>query len=255
MRQVDGELRRGGPTGVFGQSRRAAVAALLVTNVVPLVGVVAFGWSVQTLLLLYWLESGVVGAYNVPKIRRAHGAETESSRNKALRLKSNGSSVSLPDAPATVPETPTPRPETRCVARFFLGHYGIFWVVHGLFVVALPLFAGGAGRVGLGDVPTLAFATLAAVVSHGVSYRENYLRDGEWRHVSPGERLSAPYGRVLVMHLTIVVGAFVVSAVGTSVAALVVMVVVKTALDLRAHLREHEREGQSGREGEASVGD
>lgn len=255
MRQVDGELRRLRRTGVFGQSRRVAVAALLATNAVPLVGVVAFGWSVQTLLLLYWLESGVVGAYNVPKIRRAHGGETETSRKRALRLKSNGSTVSLPDAPAAVPDTPTTRPETRRVARFFLGHYGIFWVVHGLFVVALPLFADGAGRVGLGDVPTLALATLAAVVSHGVSYRENYLRDGEWKRVSPGERLYAPYGRVLVMHLTIVVGAFVVSATGASVAALVVMVVVKTALDLRAHLREHEREGQTGPGSDASVAD
>ncbi|MFC7227641.1 DUF6498-containing protein [Salinirubellus salinus] len=239
--------------GWLGRSRRAAVLALLATNAVPLLGVVIFGWSVQTLLVLYWLESGVVGAFNVPKVRRAHGAETAASRKRALRLKSNGSTVSLPEAPATVPDEPVPRPETRRVARFFLGHYGGFWLVHGAFVFLVPLFAGGAGRLGVADLPTLVFATLAAVVSHGVSYRENYLAAGAWRRVSPGERLYAPYGRVLVMHLTIVVGAFVVSAAGTSVAALVVMVLVKTALDLRAHLREHEREGRRSSEGERPV--
>ena len=244
-----------GLPGGLARSRRTAVLALLATNAVPLVGVIAFGWSVQTLLLLYWLESGVVGAYNVPKIRRAHGAESEASRERARRLKSNGTTVTLPDAPATVPDTPTPRPETRRVARFFLGHYGLFWLVHGAFVVALPLFAGGAGRVGVADLPTLLVATGAAVVSHGVSYRGTYLRDGEWRRVSPGERLYAPYGRVLVMHLTVVVGGIVVSATGTGVASLVVMVLVKTAIDLRAHLREHEREGQRGPGSEVSAAD
>jgi hypothetical protein len=56
-----------------GRSRRAALVALLATNAVPLIGVLGFGWSVQTLLVLYWLESAVVGAFNVPKRRRAHG--------------------------------------------------------------------------------------------------------------------------------------------------------------------------------------
>ena len=227
-----------------GRSRRAAVVALLATNVVPLVGVLGFGWSVQTLLVLYWLESAVVGAFNVPKIRRAHGAETAASRERARRLKSNGTTVTLPDGPASVPERPVVRPETRGVARFFLGHYGVFWLAHGAFVLAIPLFTGDGGGVGVADLPTLALATGAAVVSHGVSYRENYLADGEWRRVSPGERLYAPYGRVLVMHLTVVLGAFVVSATGAGVGALVVMVVVKTVLDLRAHLREHASDGR-----------
>ena len=127
--------------------------------------------------------------------------------------------------------------------------------MHGASVFTLPLFAAGTGRVGGADAPTLVLAAAAAVVSHGVSYRENYLRDGEWRRVSPGERLSAPYGRVLVMHLTIVVGASVVSATGTGVASLVVMVLVKTAIDLRAHLREHARERKPGPEGDVSAVD
>ena len=50
-----------------------AVAALVGANLLPLAGVVWWDWSVFEVLLLYWLESGVVGALNVPKILLAGG--------------------------------------------------------------------------------------------------------------------------------------------------------------------------------------
>jgi hypothetical protein len=238
----------GGVAGLpprIARSRRAAIVALVAANAVPLLGVLLLDWSMQGLLLVYWLESGVVGAFNIPKILYAHGPETPETRSKAKRLKSNGSTVRLPDAPGEVPEAPVRRPENRPIVRFFLFHYGGFWAVHGLFVGVLPAFAGGAGAVGLAELPTLALGAGAAAVSHGVSYRRNYIDDAEWRTASPGGRLYAPYDRVLVMHLTIVVGAFAVSFLGTPAGALAVMVLVKTAIDLRAHLREHDREKPS----------
>lgn len=237
--------RARGPPGLpsrLARSRRGALVALLAANAVPLLGVVLLGWSMQGLLLVYWLESAVIGAFNVPKILYAHGAETAETRSKARRLKSNGRTVTLPDAPERMPEEPTRRPENWPVARFFLGHYGVFWAVHGVFVGLLPAFANGGGFVGVSEFATLALAAGAAAVSHGVSFERNYLDDGEWRTVSPGGRLYAPYDRVLVMHLTVVLGAFAVSFLGTPAGALVVMVLVKTALDVRAHLREHGRE-------------
>ena len=59
---------------------------------------------------------------------------------------------------------------------------------------------------------------------------------------TPGERLNAPYSRVMVLHVTIVLGAFAITFVGAPIAALVVMVVVNLGIDLAAHLREHDRE-------------
>jgi hypothetical protein len=228
-----------------GRSRNAALAALFVSNLVPLAGVLAFGWSVQAILVVYWLESAIVGLLNVPKIRRAHGAETPKTRERAMRLKSNGATVTLPPAPDSVPAQPVTRPETRPVVRFFLGHYGMFWFVHGVFIAVVPGVTGG-GFLDPSLLPTLALGAGAAAVSHYVSYRRNYLTDGEWRTASPGGRMYAPYDRVLVMHLAVVLGAFAVSSVGEPVGALVVMVLVKTALDLRAHLREHGRDKRGG---------
>ncbi|MEO8208348.1 MAG: DUF6498-containing protein, partial [Chloroflexota bacterium] len=85
------------------------VISLLVANLIPLVGVVAWGWDLWTLLALYWAENGVIGAYNVLKILLARG-------------QSSG-----PMAAAGVSRVAT--------AAFFSVHYGIFWFVHGMFVL------------------------------------------------------------------------------------------------------------------------
>jgi hypothetical protein len=49
----------------------------------------------------------------------------------------------------------------------------------------------------------------------------------------------APYSRLMVLHMTIIFGAFLSAMVGTSIGALIVLVVLKTALDVGFHLREH----------------
>ena len=49
------------------------------------------------------------------------------------------------------------------------------------------------------------------------------------------------YGRVVVLHVTIVAGAGLVGAFGTPFAALVLLVGLKTVIDLVLHLREHRR--------------
>ena len=50
-----------------------AVVALIVANLVPLIGVLFLGWSVWNILIVYWLENGIVGAFNVLKMATAQG--------------------------------------------------------------------------------------------------------------------------------------------------------------------------------------
>ena len=54
-------------------SSRSAIA-LIVANAIPLVGVAFFGWSLWTILVLYWVENGIVGFWTVPKILLARGS-------------------------------------------------------------------------------------------------------------------------------------------------------------------------------------
>jgi hypothetical protein len=58
------------------RSDRVTIVGLLVANVVPPVGVVSYGWRIYSLLVIYWVESGVVGLVIVGKIKRTVGPRT-----------------------------------------------------------------------------------------------------------------------------------------------------------------------------------
>jgi hypothetical protein len=222
VRLVDGYRRT--------TASRTAIA-LVIANAIPLAGVLFFGWSLWTLLVLYWVENGVVGAWNVPRILLAGGATS-----------------------AAIMRLP--------VAVFFVFHYGLFWFVHGTFVFLLPAFFGGGiiathvpqtdpfGMLIVGDAPTaggfgeivwssVAIGAIALVLSHGASFFLNYLGRGEYLRTTALAQMGAVYGRVVVLHLTILFGAFAIVFLGAPVLLLVVMVVAKTLFDLGLHLRQH----------------
>lgn len=208
-----------------------AVVALVVANLIPLLGVLFLGWNVWVILLLYWLENGVVGGFNVLKILRAEGAETGDTRFLV-----NGRPASSMGKFSLIP--------------FFCIHYGMFWVVHGVFVLTLPVFgaigADGGGAPGAlegAQALTIGFALIALTVSHGVSYWFNYIGRGEYRRATPSGQMFAPYGRLVVLHITIIFGALAISLTGAPEAALVILVVLKIVLDLGLHLAEHRPRG------------
>jgi hypothetical protein len=143
---------------------------------------------------------------------------------------------------------------------FFIVHYGIFWLVHGVFVFTLPLFFGGGflsnvtplldesgspfdvSVVQIGpDLSAVAWGAVGLAISHVSSFLINFVGRGEYQRVSAARQMFAPYGRLVVLHLTILFGAFVSLAIGSPVGAIVVLVLLKTILDLGLHLREHDR--------------
>jgi hypothetical protein len=212
-----------------------AVAALVVANAIPLFGVLFLGWNVWTILTIYWLENGVVGVFNVLKMARAEGT---------LPV---GTGVA-----ATVNGRPIVGSGKRVLIPFFVVHYGVFWVVHGIFILTLPMFmafGGGGffdegapseGGAGIASDPGgVALVLLGLFISHGISYRFNYIGRGEYLRTSVVKQMGAPYGRLVVLHLTIIVGGMAIAFTGAPAAAVLLLVVLKTALDLGLHLAEH----------------
>jgi hypothetical protein len=53
--------------------------------------------------------------------------------------------------------------------------------------------------------------------------------------------MGSVYGRVVILHVTILGSAFLIGLLGTPLAALVLLIVLKTILDVALHLREHQR--------------
>lgn len=207
-----------------------AVVALVAANLVPLVGALFLGWNVWTILIIYWLENGIVGAFNVLKMLRAQGTASTGSANWTV----NGRPAASMSRAALVP--------------FFVMHYGMFWLVHGLFVLIMPVFGGLAADGTSGpdmtegmSIWTILFAAVALAISHAVSFWSNYLRGGEYRRVSPASQMFAPYGRLVALHVTIILGAMAVSITGAPAAALAILVALKIVLDVGFHLAEHRR--------------
>jgi hypothetical protein len=53
--------------------------------------------------------------------------------------------------------------------------------------------------------------------------------------------MSEPYKRIIVMHMTIIIGGFLTMLLRTPAAAVLLLIIFKTAADLHAHRREHAR--------------
>ncbi len=236
-------------------SSTTSVVLLVAFNLLPLAGVLFWSWNVATLLVLYWVENGIVGLLNVPKMLLASGPDEPPTREIDVRG----------IGPVTVPRRGMV--DKAGLIPFFLIHYGIFWVVHGVFVFTLPMiaairsnpdsppggldpgFPGGLGSsvdvfqgapVGP-DLSAVALAAVGLAISHGASFLINYVGKGEYRRVSTAKQMFAPYGRLVILHLTILFGAFVSLTIGSPIGAIIVLVILKTIVDLQLHLREHGR--------------
>jgi hypothetical protein len=203
---------------------------LIAANTIPVWGVLFLGWDAFYIVILYWAENLAVGFYNILKIAFARVPRPIEHLGKLFLI------------------------------PFFIIHYGGFMAVHGLFV--LILFKKGGGEPLRGNpwpcflvfvqmllnvikqaysvmtVP-MKYALAGLFFSHGVSFVNNFLLKREFASARPDKLMGSPYSRIVVMHIAIIVGAFLTFAVGSPVALLVVLIVLKTLLDVKLHLRAH----------------
>ena len=190
---------------------------LVAANLVPLAGVLLWGWDVFPLLLLFWMENVVIGVLNVAKMLSADPHDAALWAGKLF------------------------------IVPFFCVHYGMFTAGHG--ALLLSLFGGKSYPVS-GFSPLepalraaadyelwLPIAVLAG--SHVFSFFWNYFHRGEFRRARVIELMVKPYGRIIVLHVTIILGGFGAMALGSPIWALLLLLALKIGLDLRAHVKEH----------------
>ena len=131
------------------------------------------------------------------------------------------------------------------LAPFFCVHFGIFMVVHGVFVALAGLGSLPddqpltiAPRLAL-EEPQILYFLLGTTASHGWSTLRHHFLAGERHQHGPQHFMTQPYGRVVVMHMAILFGAFASILVGSGTPVLILLVILKTALDWRAHKKAH----------------
>ena len=192
--------------------------ALIAANLVPIIGVIFYGWSLFEMLYLYLLESAVIGIYNVPKLAMVR------------------------------------TPVRRRVRSIFASLYVLGVLIGAEFLVLAGLFGGPGetmlvnGRIGIEalkvftrhpDVVIVALAT--PFVSHGISFYLNFLGKKEYLKTTLEEQQSAPFRRVFVMHITLILATFLLllSKLGSLTPILVLLGFLKMAFDANAHTKEH----------------
>lgn len=211
--------------------------ALLLANLIPLFGVLYLDWDVGGIIVLYWAENLIIGLYTILKMLVAEGA---SAFGQIL---------------------------------FFSLHYGGFCGVHGLFVVKLTEFAGidpvaepalsWPGPLVLLEKfyhlidSVLAAAPagylwvlLAMTLSHGVSFLLLFIGQGEYRQTTASRLMRAPYKRIAILHITIILGAVLVVRLNSPLGLLLALVALKIAMDIMLHNRSHRKAAATDRKTE-----
>ncbi len=207
------------------------LVALVIVNTLPIAGVLIWDWDAFSIVLLYWAENLVIGFYNVLKMAC----------------------------------TCVPHPmhlSKLFMIPFFILHYGGFVGGHGFFILILFHEKSADPLSGAADswpcifnflqlllnvigemvriLPANMFYAIAGLfVSHGISFAYHYCYQGEFRQRSLEQLMVEPYGRIVVMHIAIIAGAFLTMSIGSPVGVLIMLVLLKTIFDIKLHLREH----------------
>lgn len=181
-----------------------ALIVLVVTNLVPVVGVIWLGWDAGAILVLYWLETVIIGLLNIPKIWACEGHI--------------GTKIFL-----------TP---------FFAVHFGGFCLGHAAFLGAM--FGAEDDLKSLLMGGPLLWTGLTFFISHFVSMMVNFFGKKEYVGRQANAQMFFPYGRVVIMHVTIIIGGGLVMALGQPLAALIFLIGLKLLFDIIAHRMEHE---------------
>lgn len=194
-----------------------ALASLVAANLAPVFGVLFLGWKAGDIVVLYWVETLIVIVFT--RLRMAHlPRDWDHYEEGEHRLRRNG----------------VVRPP-REVPGFFLFFYGMFWTVLGFFLLMFTATIMSHNWISFGA------GIGALVISHGISFRVNYIGQREYENTSLGRLFNLPMRRVLFLHAftyIFILLASMIQAVNVHFA-LPVFVVLKTIGDVYAHLKEH----------------
>lgn len=184
-----------------------AQIALIVANLVPVVGVLFFDWSLFLILFLYWVETGIVGFFNIFRIAKSQGPFPTLKGTNFEKFDEKLKKALLQDDAPSIKQIY--RVIRMVLIPFFLMHYGIFNTVHVVFIVVLFAPDEFASSTFFGvEAGSFLVALAGLFASHFISYKQNYIGNEEYKHINPLQQMFKPYKRIVLLHLFIIASAF-----------------------------------------------
>ncbi|MBJ7485431.1 DUF6498-containing protein [Brevundimonas sp.] len=197
-----------------------SAAFVVLGNLIPILGVVFLGWNAVQILLLYWCETVIIGVFTLPRILSAQAVLPTTPSEPG----SGGYQIPL--------DTLKGR---SLLAIFFVVHYGIFCLAHAFFATGMLTGFDPGWRDLWRETLTnrdvlIAVAGIAAIQI--VLQVKDWWLSGLWRRSDPGTEMMRPYGRVLVMHMTVILGFWMVGGMGAPVGAVFTLCLVKAVAEI-----------------------
>lgn len=221
--------------------KNIALTFNILANVIPLWGVLFWGWHPVLILFIYWQEAVIVGLYNIPKILLAKITKklTEEQKQEILE-KVSSTKLDQKDREVMV-DIISGEPNLTLMkgklvfVLFFIIHYSLF-------------LKGTHSLVGLvdswfGSIEKLVFlnvALISFIISHGISFWLNYYNNEEYKRIGMSQQMLIPYKRLGILFVTIIFGVMLSVVTGTSNSLIIVFVVLKIVIDLWLHKHSHE---------------
>ncbi len=176
-----------------------SVVLMVMGNLIPLVGVIFWGWTVASVLVLYWVETVIIGLMNVPRIM----ATKDSFRLKLF------------------------------ISLFFMVHFGGFCWGHAFFLK--QSFNAGPEFDALlnfrQEMSPLVISAAAFFASHLFGLIRSFFGPIKYKDRAANLQMFTPYGRIIIMQFTVLVGGGLVMLLGSPIAAIIFLILLKTGLD------------------------
>jgi Family of unknown function (DUF6498) len=193
-------------------------------DLMPVIAVLAFGWGATPLVALYWLENLVIGAFTL--LRMLASALTSGAKAAMVLF----------------------------MAPFFTVHYGMFCYGHGVFLYAFAnagsAAAGMPGPFGLAHwalatAPELLWFVAAIGAVSVLYFAIDFVGRGEVRTANPGTEMFSPYGRIVTLHVAIILGAGLAFALDQPLLGVLLLILIRVAFGVvLTVLRRRRRDGR-----------
>ncbi len=199
---------------LFARTYRDPMAWLtLLVDLLPIIAVVFFGWKAVPLVALYWLENLIIGAFTIFRMLGTIAANA----------------LNIPIALFMVP--------------FFTVHYGMFCFGHGVFLSAFaggevgntaPGFNGMQSLVdwALGTGPYMLWFVGAIILVNAVFYLVDFIGRGDYRTTQLPAEMFAPYGRIVTLHVAIILGAGLMLAFGQPLLGVLILIALRVVFGM-----------------------
>lgn len=188
---------------------------LVISNLIPLFGTLFYEWNAPQIIIAYWVENLVIGYFTMLKIPLSEGLTV--------------ANITLNDI--HVSKIPKEK-----ITTFFIMHYSIFCLAHGIMIYAFFLKEVSFNQIGLSSVLLM---TTSIFISHLISYRTNFIEKREYLNISPSQQMIKPYSRIMIMHLVVILAGNIAENSGYALMSVVMLILLKTAVDLGSHILEH----------------